>query len=194
MFNRHKKPKLHHTTEELLRQYQATHDPVFAAELYQRHIHLVYGTCFKYLKDEEDSKDAVMHIFEKILPALKNQNIQKFESWLYVLVKNFCLMELRQRKQRAGKINGNELSDFPLAMEESNPEVALLHEQRLLLLENGMNQIPEEQRICLDLFYLQKKCYQEICQITGFELNKVKSYIQNGKRNLKIYLEKHHER
>lgn len=194
MFNRHKKPKLHHTTEELLRHYQATHDPVFAAELYQRHIHLVYGTCFKYLKDEEDSKDAVMHIFEKILPAFKNQNIQKFESWLYVLVKNYCLMELRQRKQRAGKINGKDLSDLPLAIEESNPEDALLHEQRLILLEDGMNQIPEEQRICLDLFYLQKKCYQEICQVTGFELNKVKSYIQNGKRNLKIYLEKHHER
>jgi RNA polymerase sigma factor (sigma-70 family) len=194
MFNRHQKPKLHHTTEDLLRQYQATHDPVFAAELYQRHIHLVYGTCFKYLKDEEDSKDAVMQIFEKLLPALKNQHIQKFESWLYVLVKNYCLMELRNRKLRANKMTGQDLSELSLASEESNPEEALWHEQRLNQLEAGMSQIPEEQRICLDLFYLQKKCYLEICEITGFELNKVKSYIQNGKRNLKNYLEKHHEK
>jgi len=194
MFNRNKKPKSHHTPEDLIRQYQATQDPVFAAELYQRHTHLVYGTCLKYLKDEEDSKDAVMQIFEKLLPALKNVNIQKFESWLYVLVKNYCLMELRNRKLRANNIQlSQELNDLPLASDEPNPEAALLHEQKLKLLEIGMTQIPEEQRICLDLFYLQKKCYQEICELTGYDLNKVKSYIQNGKRNLKIYLEKHHE-
>jgi len=193
MFYRQKKPQSHHTTEDLIRQYQATQDPVFAAELYQRHTHLVYGTCLKYLKNEEDSKDAVMQIFEKILQALKTQQVQKFESWLYVLVKNYCLMELRNQKLRAGKIVGQDVTELPVASEESNPEAALLHERQLNLLESGLGQIPEEQRICLDLFYLQKKCYQEISQLTGFEINKVKSYIQNGKRNLKIYLEKHHE-
>jgi len=193
MFNRRKKPQSHHTDDELLRLYQTTYEPAYAAELYQRYTHLVYGTCLKYLKDEEDSKDAVMQLFEKILAALKNQSIQKFENWLYVLTKNYCLMELRARKNRAGKIQDSDLSNLSLATEEGNLELELLTDQRLTQLKEGLNHIPEEQKICLELFYLQKKCYQEITQITGYDLNKVKSYIQNGKRNLKIYLQKHHE-
>ncbi len=102
-------------------------------------------------------------------------------------------MELRNRKFRLNKVTGLDIAELRIANDDDNPEATHLQEHRLNLLESGLNKIPEEQRICLDLFYLQKKCYQEICQVTGFELKKVKSYIQNGKRNLKIYLEKHHE-
>ncbi|GEO05877.1 DNA-directed RNA polymerase sigma-70 factor [Adhaeribacter aerolatus] len=193
MFSRRKKPQSYHSDEELIRQYRATSDPAFAAELYQRYTHLVYGICLKYLKDEEDSKDAVMQLFEKVLQALQNQPVQKFESWLYVLTKNYCLMILRARKTRSGKIVNQDLSELNVAADETSPETALRQEETFILLEEGLNHIPEEQRICIELFYLHKKCYQEIAQITGYDLNKVKSYIQNGKRNLKIYLEKHHE-
>ena len=194
MFNRSKRPQSFHSDEELIRQYQATADPAFAAELYQRYTHLVYGICLKYLKDEEDSKDAVMQLFEKILQSLRNQQVQKFENWLYVLTKNYCLMVLRTRKSMAGKLVRQELSALNLPAEESSAEEALLVEQRLNHLEEGLNHIPEEQRVCIELFYLHKKCYHEITQITGYDLNKVKSYIQNGKRNLKIYLQKQHEK
>ena len=193
MFNRRKKPQSYHSDDELIRQYRATADPAFAAELYQRYTHLVYGICLKYLKDEEDSKDAVMQLFEKLLQALCTQQVQKFENWLYVLVKNYCLMVLRSRKSRTEKLVRQDLSELNLAAEEPSPEAALLMERQLFLLEEGLHHIPEEQRQCVELFYLHRKCYQEITQITGFDLNKVKSYIQNGKRNLKIYLQKHHE-
>jgi len=193
MFNRRKKPQSYHSDDELIRLYRATSDPAFAAELYQRYTHLVYGICLKYLKDEEDSKDAVMQLFEKILQGLQNQPVQKFESWLYVTAKNYCLMVLRARKTRAGKVIRQDLSELEIAAEEISPEAALHQENRLNQLAEGLNHIPEEQRRCVELFYLQKKCYQEISELTGYDLNKVKSYIQNGKRNLKIYLQKHHE-
>lgn len=193
MFNRRKTPQSYHSDEELIRQFRVTSDAAFAAELYQRYTHLVYGICLKYLKDEEDSKDAVMQLFEKLLQALQNHSIQKFENWLYITTKNYCLMVLRVRKNRVGKLVIQDLTELDVAAEESSLEAALHQEDRLNQLENGLNHIPEEQRICLELFYLHKKCYQEITQITGYELNKVKSYIQNGKRNLKIYLQKHHE-
>jgi RNA polymerase sigma-70 factor (ECF subfamily) len=194
MFNRRKKPAPHHSNEELMRQYQVTHDPAFVGELYQRYTHLVYGTCLKYLKDEEDSKDAVMQLFEKVLVALKTQSVLKFESWLYVLVKNYCLMELRTRKTRNEKLlHHAALEIMESAPDDASLEFEMVAEQRLNRLETGLDQIPEEQKICLELFYLQHKCYQEVTQITGYDLNKVKSYIQNGKRNLKIYLEKHHD-
>ncbi|MGV3588183.1 MAG: RNA polymerase sigma factor [Adhaeribacter sp.] len=193
MFNRRKKPQSYHSDDELIRLYRATSDLTFAAELYQRYTHLVYGICLKYLKDEEDSKDAVMQLFEKILQGLQNQPVQKFESWLYVTAKNYCLMVLRARKTRAGKVIRQDLSELEIAAEEISPEAALHQENQLNQLEEGLNHIPEEQRRCVELFYLHKKCYQEISELTGYDLNKVKSYIQNGKRNLKIYLQKHHE-
>lgn len=193
MFNRRIKPQSYHSDEELIRQYRASKDPGFAAELYQRYTHLIYGIGLKYLKDEEDSKDAVMQLFEKVLQALQNQTIQKFESWLYATTKNYCLMVLRTRKQQGGKLIRQDLADLNIAAEETTPEIAWDQEEKLNQLAAGLQQIPAEQRICLDLFYMQKKCYQEISQLTGFDLNKVKSYIQNGKRNLKIYLQKHHD-
>jgi RNA polymerase sigma factor (sigma-70 family) len=193
MFFRRSHRKSHFTDEELIHQYQLTQDTLYIGELYQRYTHLVYGLCLKYFKEEEDSKDAVMQIFEKLLQVLKTQEVSKFQHWLHVLVRNYCLMELRKRKSR------DTTYLEPLAV--SNPGILNIPqednfqlEEQLQQLENGLDHIPQAQKICIELFYLQKKCYQEIAAITGYDLNKVKSYIQNGKRNLKIYLEKQHDR
>ena len=179
--------------EELIRQYQLTRDPAYIGDLFSRYTHLIYGICLKYLGDEEDSKDAVMQIFEKLLQTLKTQEVTKFNHWLHILTKNFCLMELRSKKIKEKKSWQHHLPDFPQTTDELQEEAFSEKELKLHNLELGLTQIPAEQKICLELFYLEKKCYQEISDITGFDLNKVKSYIQNGKRNLKIYLEKHHD-
>ncbi|PIQ19898.1 MAG: RNA polymerase subunit sigma-24 [Cytophagales bacterium CG18_big_fil_WC_8_21_14_2_50_42_9] len=194
MFFRRSHKKNHFTDEELIRLYQSTHDTAYVGELYQRYTHLVYGMCLKYLKDEEDSKDAVMQIFEKIVPVLKNQEVTKFQHWLHVLVRNFCLMELRSRKNRLSRSFQHEVPELLQTTATPTPENTDRNEIKLEYLEKGLEEIPAEQKICLELFYLHKKSYQEIANQTGFEINKVKSYIQNGKRNLKIYLEKHHDR
>lgn len=193
MFFRRSHKKSHFTDEELIRQYQLTGDTAYVGELYQRYMHLAYGWCLKYFREEEDSKDAVMQIFEKLLQVLKTQEISKFQFWLHVLVRNHCLMALRKRKSH------DTTPLDPLA--EVNPAILNIPqddnqalEDQLQHLERGLDHLPDAQRTCLDLFYLQKKCYQEIALITGYDLNKVKSAIQNGKRNLKIYLEKQHDR
>ena len=193
MFFRRTNTKSHFTEEELIRQYQATLDPVYIAELYQRYTHLVFGVCLKYLKDEEDSKDAVMQIFEKLLQALKTQEVNKFQPWLHVLIRNYCLTELRNRKMRGAKSWLHEIPDLVQSSEQGYSEETQLIDQQLSYLEKGLDNIPTEQKICLELFYFQKKSYQEIAQQTGYDLSKVKSFIQNGKRNLKIYLQKQHD-
>jgi RNA polymerase sigma factor (sigma-70 family) len=180
------------TEDELISLYKSTSEISWVGELYQRYMHLVFGVCMKYLKDEEDSKDMSMQIFEKLIVELKVHEVKNFKSWLHVLTKNQCLMHLRSR---AYKIQNNfmvkNISDDDMEMNYS------LHhiedegkEGKLLKLEKGLEELPQEQRLCLELFYLEKKCYKEIAGQTGYELAKVKSYIQNGKRNLKIYLEK----
>jgi RNA polymerase sigma factor (sigma-70 family) len=180
--------------QALLRQYRETGNLDFIGVLFGRYTEMVYLVCYKYLQDEDDSKDAAMQIFENLAVSLQKHEINNFKSWLHVTAKNHCLMQLRSRK--AHELKRNRVDAAGLGMQNDSPlhlaEEDSLNED-LLLLEKGLAHIPEEQRRCVDLFYLQQKCYKEIAEITGYDLNKVRSYIQNGRRNLKIYLERHHE-
>lgn len=171
----------------LITQYKSTGDLDVLGVLYNRYMHLVFGVCLNYLKDEEQSKDAVMQIFEELIVKGKAHEIQNFKSWLHVLSRNHCLMVLRKAsKNNTVPLDESfvENTDFVhLDMEDTK-------EQRLSVMEQCMETLTAEQRICVDLFYLQEKCYKEVAEITGYDMLKVKSYIQNGKRNLKICIEK----
>jgi RNA polymerase sigma-70 factor (ECF subfamily) len=174
------------TDLELLAQYKLTGDVNWAGVLYTRYTSLVYGVCLKYLKDREASKDAVMQLFEKLTVSLLDHEVQHFKSWLYVTARNHCLMQLRAKK---GKYT-EEIS--PLLMETST-EVHLEEqdelESNLGKLEQCIEKLAHEQKACVKMFFLQEKCYKDITVLTGYELSKVKSFIQNGKRNLKICME-----
>lgn len=175
------------TDEELLSLYKKTDDLEIVGILYDRYTALIFGVCLKYLKDREESRDAVMQIFEKLIVSLKSHEINVFKSWLYVTARNHCLMQLRARK---GK-NFEELSPFLMETgsnghHENGQEI----ENNLNRLEECMESLVVEQKQCVRMFYLQHKCYKEITETTGYEINKVKSYIQNGKRNLKICMER----
>lgn len=176
----------------LLRSYASTGDLACLGELYDRYTALVYGVCLKYLKDEEASKDAVMQIFEKLVVSLKKTEVKEFKSWLYTVVKNHCLMQLRtQQKQWVQSLDQMTVNG------EANinliPHEEALNADYWPMVEKGLYSLPEEQQICIRLFYLEQKSYQEVAAMTGYELKKVKSYLQNGKRNLKIFVEKNHE-
>ena len=174
------------TDQELLTQYKLSGEVDWAGLLYTRYTSLVYGVCLKYLKDREEAKDAVMQLFEKLVIALKSHEIEYFKSWLYITARNHCLMQLRSRK---GKYT-EEIS--PLLMETST-EVHLEEqdemESNLGKLESCIEKLAHEQKACVKMFFLQQKCYKDITVLTGFDLKKVKSFIQNGKRNLKICME-----
>jgi RNA polymerase sigma factor (sigma-70 family) len=175
------------TDEELISLYKETDDLEIVGILYDRYTALTFGVCLKYLKDREESRDAVMQIFEKLIISLKSHEINVFKGWLYVTARNHCLMQLRARK---GK-NFEELS--PFLMETSgngHHEQGVEIEGDLSRLEKCMDALANEQQQCVRLFYLQQKCYREITESTGYDLNRVKSYIQNGKRNLKICMER----
>ena len=171
---------------ELLVQYKTSGDQQILGELFSRYTALIYGVCLKYLKDRDDSKDAVMQIFEKLVQALRSHEVDNFKAWLYVTSRNHCLMQLRTNKGKmADKISDQLMeSDLVLHLEE---ETEL--EGNLTKLERCIQQLIHEQKHCVRLFFLEQKCYKEIVGATGFDLNQVKSFIQNGKRNLKIMLE-----
>ena len=174
------------TDADLARLYKAQGDLHVLGELYNRYMPLVFGVCLKYLKDREESRDAVMQIFEKLVETLRNHEVGYFKGWLYTTTRNYCLMKLRSSKQYFEEIT-------PALVETSSEKHhdAEALENNLTGLEKCIEQLGAEQKICVQLFYLQQKCYKEITTLTGYDLNSVKSHIQNGKRNLKICLSKH---
>ena len=176
-----------YTDIQLLRQYRDTGRNSYVGELYKRYTHLVFGVCMKYLKNEEDAKDAVMEIFEKLLADLRYHEVENFRSWLYSVSKNACLMRLRKRKGELEK----QKTEIPFM--ESGEEMHLFSENKseheLEALEKAVKELKEEQRVCIELFYFENKSYNDISEETGYSMNEVKSYLQNGKRNLKKLLE-----
>jgi RNA polymerase sigma factor (sigma-70 family) len=171
----------------LVASYKAGGDLAVLGTLYNKYMHLVFGVCLNYLKDEELSKDAVMQIFEELVVKLKIHEVQNFKSWLHVLTRNHCLMALR----KTSKHTTVSLEDsFVENTDFVHLDIDDTKETKLTVMEKCMETLPEEQRLSVDLFYLQEKCYKEVADITGYEMQKVKSYIQNGKRNLKICIER----
>lgn len=157
------------------------------ADLFQRYMDLVYGVCLKYFKEPDTAQDSVMMIFEELTSKLLKHEVDNFKSWLYTLSKNHCLMRLRSEK----KYNSVELNDDLMQFEENvHLNGVLEKEASLKQLQGCMDQLAPEQKLVVELFYLQEKCYNEICLMTGLDWNKVRSFIQNGRRNLKLCMEK----
>lgn len=171
---------------ELVAEYQQHQQQETLAQLFLRYNDLVYGTCIKYLGDQDAAKDAVMNIYQELLEKLKQHQVENFKSWLYVVTKNHCLMQIRKNKKLPLKEFDSEIvqsEDF------SHLEGVFEKERQLVKLEECLEKLQQEQSQTIRLFYLQNKCYNEISSITGFDWNKVRSLVQNGRRNLKICME-----
>ena len=179
--------KYKHTDDnQLLQNFYADKDNQWLGILLQRYTMLLFGVCMKYLKNEDEAKDGVQQVFLKAITELHKYKVDYFKSWIYMIAKNHCLMKLRNKGNKSVEIN-DQLLSAPDEAENKNRH--LQKEQALTHMEWGMKQLNNEQQQCLTLFYLEKKTYQEITIHTGHTLLQVKSYIQNGKRNLKIMLE-----
>jgi len=175
----------HMTDNELLEKFYSDKNTRWLGIVLQRYTYLLLGVCMKYLKNEEQAKDAVQQIFLKAITELGKYKVAYIKSWLYMIAKNHCLMKLRD-KQIFIPVE----SKPDLAAPETDHAERTEKEATLTMLEKALEELNEEQKTCVTLFYLQKKSYQEIVDLTGFSLLQVKSYIQNGKRNLKILVEK----
>ena len=171
---------------ELLQNFYKDHDNKWLRILLPRYTLLLLGVCMKYLKNEEDAKDCVQQIFIKIINELHKYNVDYFKSWVYMIAKNHCLMKLRDK----GKLNTElkeKIANFP---DETEYKISLIEKDILLnKMMNAIKQLNTEQKECVSLFYLKKKSYAEIVEITGFTMLQVKRNIQNGKRNLRLMME-----
>lgn len=177
----------HIDDNELLQRFYADHDNEWLGILLQRYTMLLLGVCMKYLKNEEDAKDSVQQVFLKAINELHKYKVDYFKSWIYMVAKNHCLMKLRDKGKYTAEIN-EQIMTTP---DETTDKNNYIEKDRALTdMAQALTQLNKEQQLCVTLFYLEKKSYQEIVAQTSFSLLQVKSHIQNGKRNLKILLEK----
>lgn len=185
LFSSHK--KVEYNDEELLSLFKKTGEAEYFQRLYERYIPLIYGLCLKYLQSPENSQDAVIDIFENLSQKIQGYEIKIFKNWLYSVVKNHCFHILKENKKEI-------IVDFDSQFMESDSVLDLLseesEEEKDKVLSQCLEKLPEPQRISVEKFFYEDKSYAEIMDETGFHLKSVKSYIQNGKRNLKICIEK----
>lgn len=194
MFSFNSDTRQHLNDKELIERYRYSYDNTYIGDLFQRYTHMLFGVCMKYLRDEEKSKDAVMDVFEKVLKDLKRHDVENFRTWVYSVAKNQCLMTLRKEKSLNAQHEGYTYmagqimeSDLP---EHLNGESQEETDRKLNM---AIESLKDEQRKCIRLFYFEKKSYEQIEVQTGYNMKQVKSHLQNGKRNLKIHLNKGHE-
>lgn len=175
----------HISDTALLERFYADCNNEWLGIILERYTYLLLGVCMKYLKNEEEAKDAVQQIFLKAITELGKYKIDYLKSWLYMVAKNHCLMKLRDKH-----IIVSAEEQRGLTAQETDKQSLMDKEMALTYLEKALDELNAEQKTCVTLFYLQKRSYQEIAEQTGFSLLQVKSHIQNGKRNLKILVEK----
>lgn len=178
----------HTDDNELLQRFYADGNNEWLGILLQRYTMLLFGVCMKYLKNEEEAKDAVQQVFLKAINELQKYRVSYIKSWLYMVAKNHCLMKLREKGKHTLEINEQVL---PGTEDGINIQEIKDKDKTLDSLSRALSELSREQQLCVTLFYLEKKSYQQVSDITGFSLMQVKSNIQNGKRNLKIMMEKY---
>jgi RNA polymerase sigma factor (sigma-70 family) len=171
------------TDEQLLVHYRADSDTMWLGYLLQRYTTLLLGVALKYLKNKTQAEDAVQHVFEKVLTHMPKEEILNFKGWLYVLMRNHCLQQLRDKTY-----NTDETALQYVPMQETDTEEIKWQEHTIQQMNEAIELLSEEQRKTITLFYLKKLSYEQIIAQTGFTFMQVKSYIQNGKRNLKTIL------
>jgi RNA polymerase sigma factor (sigma-70 family) len=174
------------TDQELVQLYKQDGDNRVLAALYQRYMDLIYAVCIKYLKDQESAKDAVMSIFEELVSKLLKHEVVHFKGWLYMVAKNYCLMQLRSQKQ----MHIVHDQDIMQLTENLHLNGVFEKEEQLNQLTKCIDTLSPDQKQTVQLFYLREKCYKEIAVITDSDWNKVRSLIQNARRNLKNCMDK----
>lgn len=184
------KKKGYNSDEDLLRMFKETGDKEAFADLFKKHVTVVYGTCLFYVEDKAEAQDATMQLFEKLQLDIRNRDITNFKAWLSFVVRNHCISIIRKKKTYNKNLKSYHEFEFEETTYEAEEKIQSVADDKMIeQLHNCLPKLKEKQRICIELFYLKNKSYVEIAEETKYTINEVKSYIQNGKRNLKLLIE-----
>jgi len=189
LFSKNKASNSSRSDEQLVQEFCEREDLETLGVLYNRYIHLAYGVCLKYLKNRGESQDAVMQIFEVLIKEVPKHEIRVFKNWLHGVTRNFCLMKLRKESTLKSKQTSFS-EDFFMEKEISVHPIDEEQKDLTSILQQCIEKLKDKQKQSIQLFYLEQKCYREIALELLIQEKQVKSLVQNGKRNLKLCVER----
>lgn len=185
MFSKLRNKKSQLADQELVLRFKKSGDQNFVVQLFQRYVDLIAAIALQYLP-KDDAEDAVMEVYEILENDLRQHEIKTFNNWLYSVVKNHCLKKKRVKE----KFLSTAFEDHHhKLLQDLDFTYDPVRDQLITSVGGAMSQLKDDQRKCLELFYWEEKSYKEIEQMTGLDVKKVKSHIQNGKRKLKKEIE-----
>lgn len=169
--------------EELVKAIEAGRSEALGV-LWDRYAHLLFAVGMKYLKNVDAAKDAVMNVFAELPSLMTRHEVRNIGGWLHTVMRNHCLMQIRGAKQFT-ELNGTQYdeADDLLAAHLEN-------EDMIRRMEHAIDELSDHQRNCIKLFYLDRLSYAEVGERLNMAFDAVRSNIQNGRRNLRIILER----
>jgi RNA polymerase sigma-70 factor (ECF subfamily) len=179
------------TDKELVGLYKNTVDTKIIGEFYNRYSHIVFGIAMKYMKDTDKAQDILLDVFHDVFENLLKYSVDDFKNWLLTITRNLCFKRIKDN-EKIISLDYTGINNLSVNFMEKEAEFShhIEKEKQYSNLKKALLQLKKEQKECVTLFYLQDKSYVEISNITGYPVKKVKSYIQNGKRNLSIIMNK----
>ncbi len=175
---------------ELVAEFKASGDPACVGELFSRYHGLTSVLCMKILKDPDKVQDAMMDVYERVINKLPTHNVTNFSAWVYSIARNHCLNLVTRNKEVRLDPDNHKIPGEDFMENENALGQIIEREENLTDLEDCVEQLKDEQKTCIKLFFLQQLSYNQIVEKTTFNMKKVKSFIQNGKRNLRICIER----
>ncbi|WP_106769933.1 RNA polymerase sigma factor [Paenibacillus faecalis] len=162
------------------------------SELMRRYQRKILAFVYHMLKSsnmESLAEDLCSETFYKAFRSLHSfrEVDASFSTWLYTIARNTVLSELR--KQRGGTLPLEESGIVPVAPMEIAPEQAILRSERVSLVREAINRLPEKQRSALILREYDQLEYQEIADILGQTVSSVKSLLFRARGSVRIQLE-----
>lgn len=187
--------RTYHTDEDLVRDYRQTGDIDLIGELFTKLSKTVMGACLFYLKDKDEAKDATMQIFEKFIKELRKKEIVNFNGWLSFVVRNHCLNLIKGNLTKYSKrFNHQGFEYLNPNEEEENYLEGISNDELIDQLHLHLNSLNKLQKQCIESFYIRNMSYKEISEAYHLTIAEIKSHIQNGKRNLKLLMQKHNRK
>ncbi len=178
----------HGQSEEysLIRRCQKGDKMAFEA-LVDKYEKKVYGTCYRYLANEEDAKDAAQEAFFKAYTHIKGfQFKSSFSTWLYSIVSHNCMNVLRKRKGEI-KYAGDELLNTAAAPEAYpvTPEKVMEQKETQMLVQQAIASLPEDYRMVVLLRDKDGFSYEEIAEMLKTSLPAVKAKLFKARQQLR---------
>ena len=143
----------------------------------------IFNFIYRMVRDREQVEDLTQEAFIKAFGSLKSFNEEyAFSTWLYKIATNNCIDYIRKKKLQMFSIDKpieSKDSDFTFELPDDSYEAdkELISDQRAVMLNQAIDQLPEKYRLVIRLRHVEERSYEEIAKMLKLPIGTVKAHI-----------------